>query len=174
MVGVCGLTSYLCLFYKNEQGNTVCDSIRSVIALIGTGRKVFVCLFTQEILWFVKALQQLKWSISQRRDGRKMISSSKISARKKHLTIDSPRKERSFGRPAWLHSVHSQPRSVQPRCCAVRLTVLRRRWRLWLFSRCIIRLTCATAKPHSKVKTLPVLIFSQQNSLQGRVTFHHL
>lgn len=79
-------------------------------------------------------------------------------------TIDSPRKTKTewrFGRPAWGHSVHSQPLSAQLRRCAVRLTVLWRRWRLWLFSRCLLRLACATAKQHSKVKTLPVLIFSQ-------------
>lgn len=159
MVGVAWLTSYLCLFYKNEQGNTVGNSIRSVIALTGTGRKVCVFIPFRKIsdLW-KHCSSSSSLSPRTRRTENDFIQQNICT------TIDSPRKtktEWSFGRPAWGHLVHSQPRSVQPRHCAVRPTVLWCPWWLWLFSRCLLRLACATTKPHSKVKTLPVLIFSQ-------------
>lgn len=153
MAGVCGLTSYPCLFYKNEQGNTAGDSNRSVIALIGTGRSRSICVFRKFSDLWKHCSSSGSLSPRTRRTENDFIQQNICT------TIDSPRKEWSFGRPAWGHSVHSQPRSVQLCRCAARLTVLWRRWWLWLFSRCLLRLACATAKPHSKVKTLPVLIF---------------
>lgn len=92
MVGAGGLTSYLCLFYKNEQGNTVGDSIPSVIALIGTGRKVLVCLFPSGKSLICESTAAAQVVYLPGRDGRKMISSSKISARQ--LTVQERQKLR--------------------------------------------------------------------------------
>lgn len=167
MVGARQLTSYLCHFLQKWTGK-YCQRLNSKRDCANRNRKKSICVFIHSgNLWE-------HCSSSGSLSPRTRQTENDFIQQNIRTTIDSPRKERSFGRPAWGHSVHPQPRSVQPRCSAVRLTVLWRRWRLWLSSRRLLRLACATAKPHSKAKTLPVLIFSQWNSLQGRVTFHHL